>query len=188
MNCPACDRFTPDDQSRCVNCGAPVAAPTVAEGAPRGPATAAPPPRRRWRLAIVAGGALLVALLLIFRGAGGDRAVNSHRPGEEIDLAGFIPAGKMTIVDFYSEYCPPCRQISPKLAKLGGKRRDLAILKFDINRKGVRGIDWGSPLARQYGIQSVPSFRIYDRRGELQAEGQPAFTLVVQLLVQERLW
>jgi len=131
---------------------------------------------------------LLVALLLIFRGAGGDRAVNSHRPGEEIELAGFIPAGKMTIVDFYSEYCPPCRQISPKLAKLGKKRRDLAILKFDINRRGVRGIDWGSPLARQYGIQSVPNFRIYDRRGELQAEGQPAFTLVVQLLVQERLW
>jgi len=96
--------------------------------------------------------------------------------------------GKMTIVDFYSAHCPPCRQISPKLAKLGKKRRDLAILKFDIDRQGGRGIDWGSPLARQYGIQSVPNFRIYDRRGELQAEGPQAFNLVIQLLVQEKLW
>ena len=62
------------------------------------------------------------------------------------------------------------------------------VLKFDINRKGVQGIDWGSPLARQYGLESVPSFKIFDPQGQLRAEGQEAYTMVVQLLMKEQLW
>ncbi len=188
MNCPACDRYTPDDSPKCVNCGILVTPPPPAGLETRIAPPAPLRPRSLGLLLSIAGIALAVALFLLFRSPGGGRAVNAHRPGEEIEIAGFIPAGKMTIIDFYSEYCPPCREISPKLEKLAQKRQDLAILKFDINRKGIKGIDWGSPLARQYGLLSVPSFKVFNAKGELQAEGPEAFTQVVNLLVQERLW
>ena len=79
--------------------------------------------------------------------------------------------GKTNIVDFYSDYCPPCKKISPLLQKLGRKRPDLAMLQVDINRKGVKGIDWSSPLARQYELSSIPHFQIYDGEGNLLKEG-----------------
>jgi len=61
--------------------------------------------------------------------------------GQEVDLADHLVAGKITIFDFYSDYCPPCRTISPKLEELAGRRDDIAVVKVDINRSGVRGID-----------------------------------------------
>jgi len=104
--------------------------------------------------------------------------------GEEINLKDHIVAGQTTVFDFYSQYCPPCRQISPLLEQLDGQRRDLTVVKVDINRPDVRGIDWQSPVARQYEIQSVPHFKVYAPDGTLQAEG-PAGYAVVALLLEE---
>ena len=57
------------------------------------------------------------------------------------------------------------------MAKLAAKRPDLAIKKVNINRPGVQGIDWRSPLAQQYGIRQVPYFMIFDPEGKLAAQG-----------------
>ena len=100
--------------------------------------------------------------------------LNQKRPGEPFALAGHLVPGKITIVDFYSEYCPPCMRIAPALEKLAASRSDLVVRKLDINRPGVRGIDWSSPLAQQYGLNSIPHFKIYDTQGQLLAEGEAA--------------
>jgi len=42
----------------------------------------------------------------------------------------------------------------------------------------VRGIGWGSPVAKQYGMQSIPHFNVFGPDGKLQAEGKPARALV----------
>jgi len=97
-------------------------------------------------------------------------------------IENYLLKGKTNIVDFYSDYCPPCKKISPLLQKLGGKRPDLAILQVDINRKGVKGIDWASPLARQYELSSIPHFKIYDGDGNLLKEGQEAWPEIFALL------
>ena len=52
------------------------------------------------------------------------------------------------------------------------------VVKVDINRPDVRGIDWGSPVAKQYGMQSIPHFKVFGPDGKLQAEGKPARELV----------
>lgn len=101
----------------------------------------------------------------------GSEAVNSDNPGEEMDVSKVLIKGKINIVDFYSEYCPPCRRIAPILAKLDKKRDDLVVIKVDINRPGHKGIDWKSPLAVQYGLRSIPHFKIFDENGEKIAEG-----------------
>lgn len=100
--------------------------------------------------------------------------LNRDKPGVPFDLAPHLVAGQITLVDFYSEFCPPCVRIAPALEKLAAARPDLVVRKLDINRPGVQGIDWGSPLAQQYGLNSIPHFKIYDAQGKLIAEGEAA--------------
>ncbi len=99
--------------------------------------------------------------------------------GVEVDLADYVVPGKTTIFDFSSEYCPPCRAISPKLDALHKSRADIAVVKIDINRAGIKYIDWKSPVALQYGLQSVPNFKIYGADGKLLSEGQDAYETVL---------
>lgn len=98
--------------------------------------------------------------------------------GEKVDVTNYLVPGKTTIVDFFSEYCPPCRAIAPKLEKLHKTRDDIAVVKVDINRPGVKGIDWQSPVAQQYQLHSIPHFQIYSPDGKLKAEGDAAYDQV----------
>jgi thiol-disulfide isomerase/thioredoxin len=113
------------------------------------------------------------------------QVINAENPGQEIDIKGFVRTGQTTIFDFYSEYCPPCRRISPLLKQLDQKRHDIVVQKVDINRPGVRGIDWTSPLTRQYKLSSVPHFKIYDASGKLKLEGQDAYSEILKMLKSE---
>jgi thiol-disulfide isomerase/thioredoxin len=111
--------------------------------------------------------------------------INSGSPGEEMNIESFVQKGKTTIFDFYSDYCGSCRKISPLLEELDRKRDDIVVLKVDINRPGRSGIDWGSPVVRQYRIKSVPFFMIYDTSGRRTHEGRAANSEVGKLLGSE---
>ena len=102
--------------------------------------------------------------------------------GQEVALTSYLVPGKTTIFDFTSEYCPPCRAIAPRLAQAHARRDDLAVVSVDINRPGVKGIDWKSPVARQYELQSIPHFRVYGPTGKLLAQGDAAREMVENLI------
>jgi thiol-disulfide isomerase/thioredoxin len=183
MICPYCHQFTPDRSYKCINCGAVVSRKEPALSQER-----ATPPRpdsasffKPWMLGIAALLAVLIYLFLASQGRG--HAANANAPGGEMDIGLLLQKDKTNIVDFYSEYCPPCRKISPLLRKLAARRPDLALISVDINRKGVEGIDWSSPLARQYGLRSVPYFMIYDGAGNLLKRGDEAYAEVVRRLI-----
>lgn len=120
-------------------------------------------------------------------GAAGSAARKSSTPariahGKEVNIQDFVVPGKTTIFDFTSEYCPPCRAIAPLLHKLHADRADVVVVEVDLNRPGVQGIDWASPLARQYQMTSIPAFKVYGPNGRLQAEGDDAYQLVRNML------
>lgn len=98
--------------------------------------------------------------------------------GQPVQIADYVVKGKTTIFDFSSEYCPPCRAIAPKLAALHAKRSDIVVVTVDINRPDVKGIDWKSPVARQYDLHSIPHFKVFGPDGKLKAEGDEAYGLV----------
>lgn len=98
--------------------------------------------------------------------------------GAEVQITDYLVKGKTTIVDFTSNYCPPCRAISPRLDELHKSRDDIAVVKVDINRPDVKGIDWESPVVKQYSIRSVPHFKVFDADGKLVAEGRQASEMV----------
>jgi thiol-disulfide isomerase/thioredoxin len=104
--------------------------------------------------------------------------------GRRIDLNGHLVKGQTTVFEFFSEYCPPCRRVAPLLEQLDRQRSDLTVVRLDVNRPGVRGIDWDSPLAAQFSLSSLPAFLVYSPRGELQAQGRPAYIMVGRMLAE----
>lgn len=100
--------------------------------------------------------------------------------GERVDLADYLVPGKTTVFDFTSEFCPPCRAYDPTLLALHQQRADVAVVKVDINRPGLKRIDWQSPVAQQYGMKSIPHFKVYGPDGKLIAEDRAARALVNQ--------
>ena len=122
---------------------------------------------------------LAAAVALPFARGAADTRVKGPAPthismGEKVDVTNYLVPGKITIVDFYSEYCPDCRLVAPKLEKLHRSRGDIAVVEVDINRPGVKRIDWHSPVAEQYQLHSIPHFQIYGPEGRLQDEGEAA--------------
>lgn len=94
--------------------------------------------------------------------------------GERVELTDHLAEGQITVFDFMSDYCPPCRRIAPFMDRLHREREDVTVVKVDINRPDVKGIDWRSPVAQQYRMNSIPAFKIYGADGQLMAEGQAA--------------
>lgn len=200
MKCPKCNEYAPDNNYKCPHCGE-VLQPDITPGDFRAKPAKRPriSPNILILLIIVVGVAVLiyaaffknqsksnVNLASSTTTSGGAPSVgyvvNTENPGQEIDIQEFLQPNKTTIFDFYSEYCGPCKRISPMLQRLDSRREDIIVHKVDINRPGIRGIDWGSPVARQYNIHSVPYFMIYDPSGNLTHRGQAAYNEVMRLL------
>jgi thiol-disulfide isomerase/thioredoxin len=204
MKCSHCNEYAPDNNYKCPHCGE-VLQPE------KSPADFRMQPAKRPGfnsnvivLLIIAVGAAVLIYAAFFKGKDQNKSnvnvnpaisttasggsinagyvVNTENPGQEIDIESFVQQNKTTIFDFYSEFCGPCKRISPMLKRLDSRREDIIVHKVDINRPGIRGIDWGSPVARQYNIHSVPYFMIYDPSGTLTHRGKEAYDEVMRLL------
>jgi hypothetical protein len=74
-------------------------------------------------------------------------------------------------------------QVAPALEKLHRTRDDIVVVKVDINRPGIKGIDWRSPVAQQYGLRSIPHFKVYGPNGKLLAEDGPTAARARQMVM-----
>jgi thiol-disulfide isomerase/thioredoxin len=80
--------------------------------------------------------------------------------GQQVDVTKHLALGNVTIVDFYADWCGPCKQISPTLEQMARTDPEIAVRKIDI-------VDWTSPVAKQYKITALPQINIYNRAGKL---------------------
>ncbi|HEY5228284.1 MAG TPA: thioredoxin domain-containing protein [Opitutaceae bacterium] len=141
---------------------------------------------RRSFLALLAGASILAAPLQ-------SRADDTHSKaaepvtishGSKVQIADYLVPGKTTVVDFYSEHCPTCKALYPGVKKLHATRGDIAVVFVDIDRPGSKGIDWDSPVSKQYDVPSTgtPLFKVYGPDGRLQVERKQGYTLVTRWL------
>lgn len=68
---------------------------------------------------------------------------------------------KPAIVDFYADWCGPCRMIAPSLEKLAAEYDGkIIIYKVDVDKEPA--------LAQKFGISSIPSLLFIPMNGEPQ--------------------
>ena len=99
--------------------------------------------------------------------------------GAQVDLASLLTLGKITIVDFYAEWCGPCRRIGPQLEQMAQTDPDVVLLKIDI-------VNWNTPVTSQFGIQSVPNVRVFGRNGAQVGDATPDVSLVKSRVQQAK--
>lgn len=58
------------------------------------------------------------------------------------------------LVDFYADWCGPCKAMNPIVAELGkAVQGNARVLKINIDKNGA--------LAQQLGVQAVPTFMVF---------------------------
>lgn len=114
--------------------------------------------------------------------SGAAKELNTENPGQEFDLRPFLKPKQTTYVYFHSEYCPPCKALMPRYEMLAMKAKpDTRFYTIDVNRPGVEGIDFMSPLARQFQISAIPFILVFDGEN-LVASGEEGVYKVIELI------
>ena len=91
-------------------------------------------------------------------GRGQPVEVISH--GAQVDINKHLAFGSVTVVDFYADWCGPCRSLSPGLEEMAKTDPDIALRKIDI-------VNWRTPVVRQFDVHSIPQVNVYNRGGSL---------------------
>ncbi|OFZ21097.1 MAG: thioredoxin [Bdellovibrionales bacterium RIFOXYA1_FULL_36_14] len=75
-----------------------------------------------------------------------------------------LNSSKPVLVDFWAEWCGPCRTLSPLLEEIAGEMGNkVSIVKVNV--------DNNSQLAQKYGIRGIPTMIFFK-------DGNPSKTLV----------
>lgn len=64
---------------------------------------------------------------------------------------------KPTLVDFYADWCGPCRMVAPTVEEIAAERTDINVVKVNV--------DNSPELAIRYGVSSIPTLIVF-KNGE----------------------
>jgi len=91
--------------------------------------------------------------------------IASYTDGKRVDFAKIAAPGKITIVDFYADWCGPCHVLETRLQHLLKGNRNLALRRVDVGK-------WDNAAAKQITelrAKELPYVRVYDARGKFVA-------------------
>ena len=69
-----------------------------------------------------------------------------------------LNGGALMLVDFWAEWCGPCRMLGPVLEQLAADRPEVTVAKVDV--------DENMSLAAAYGVESIPMLLVF-KNGQL---------------------
>ena len=69
-----------------------------------------------------------------------------------------LSSDRRVLVDFWAEWCSPCRAVSPVLDRIAAEH-DLKLVKVNYDEE--------QQLAERYGVQSIPNMILFE-------DGRPA--------------
>ena len=62
-------------------------------------------------------------------------------------------ASGTALVDFYADWCGPCRMVSPIVDEIAEERRDITFGKVNVDDENA--------LAMKYGVMSIPTLLVF---------------------------
>ena len=64
-----------------------------------------------------------------------------------------LRSDKPVLVDFWAEWCGPCRMVSPIVDEIAGERPDITVGKVNVDEQ--------PELAMQFGVMSIPTLLVF---------------------------
>ncbi len=64
-----------------------------------------------------------------------------------------MQSDKPVVVDFFADWCGPCKRLAPIFAELSSELTDMSFVKVDIEEDGE--------LAGSFGVQSIPTLIVF---------------------------
>lgn len=62
-------------------------------------------------------------------------------------------SSKAVLLDFYADWCGPCRMVSPVVDQIAEERPDIAVGKVNVDEQ--------PELAAQFGVMSIPTLLVF---------------------------
>jgi len=87
-----------------------------------------------------------------------------------------IAADCLVVIDFYAEWCPPCKAIAPKIQAFSETYQDVKFYKVDVDNV--------KDVSAEVGIRAMPTF-IFFKSGEKVKEVVGADPGAIQKAIQE---
>ena len=59
----------------------------------------------------------------------------------------------VVVVDFFANWCGPCKMLGPVLEDLSNSRSEVKVVKIDVDQE--------EDLARRFGVMSIPALYLF---------------------------
>ncbi len=63
-----------------------------------------------------------------------------------------LKADKVVILDFYADWCGPCRMVAPVMEEIAEERNDVVVGKINVDEE--------PQFAAQFGVSSIPMLAV----------------------------
>ncbi len=82
--------------------------------------------------------------------------INKDNFNEEV-----MNSDKPVLLDFYADWCGPCKMIAPSIAEIAEERSDIKVGKINVDNE--------PELASKFGVMSIPTLVVI-KNGQIAAQ------------------
>ena len=75
-----------------------------------------------------------------------------------------LQADRPVLVDFYADWCGPCKMMGPVVEEISGELDDVKVCKINIDEE--------MEVAQRYGVMSIPTFIAFKKRRDDRKTGR----------------